>query len=149
MLWSYLHVLYHSKASSSVQAVVHVSSRYLTTNFIAVQRVNKKARWSTQNPSSLRPPEVILGSSLTQKVNVWMLGCATFLLLTGESLFPPEPQGDTDYLARIKQVTGKTFDTVVWKELSRYNEFFLQSGKCFSPVNAVPPLLTLCRSTQN
>ena len=58
-----------------------------------------------------------------------MLGCATFLLLTGESLFSPEAKGDTDYLARITQLTGETFDAVEWKKSSHYDEFFLQSGK--------------------
>ena len=106
-----------------------MGSRHLATNFIAARRVNKKARWCAQNPSSLRPPEVIFGNSLTQKVDVWMLGCATFLLLTGESLFSSEPQGDIDYLAGITQLTGETFDAVGWKESSRYDKFFLQSGK--------------------
>ena len=102
-------------------------------NPIAVQRVNKKARWAAQNPLSLRPPEVILGSSpLSQKVDIWMLGCAAFLLLTGESLFSPESQSDADHLARIAQLTGESFDAVVWKESSRYDEFFDQSGKLLS-----------------
>ena len=116
----------------------------LTTNCIAVQHVNKKARWWAQNPSSLRPPEVIFGTSLTQKVDVWMLGCATFLLLTGESLFSPEPQSDADYLARITQLTGESFDAVVWKGSSRYDEFFLQSGKLLLTCQRCPrvPLLT-------
>lgn len=76
---------------------------------ISVQHVNKKAWWCAQNPSSLRPPEVILGTSLS-KSRCLDVG------LTGESLSFPEPQGDTDYLTRVTQLTGETFDAVVWKE---------------------------------
>ena len=58
-----------------------------------------------------------------------MLGCATFLLLTGEPLFTPEPKDDADHLARITKLTGETFDPAVWKGSSRYDEFFDPSGK--------------------
>ena len=60
-----------------------------------------------------------------------MLGCATFLLLTGEPLFAPEVQDDADHLSRIMKLTGETFDPSAWKGSSRYDEFFLPSGEQF------------------
>lgn len=77
-----------------------------------------------------------------------MLGCTTFLLLTGESLFSPEAKDDSDHLACIKSLTGETFDSTSWKGLSRFDEFFLQSGKQPCHRQIVSPTLTMRRSTQ-
>jgi len=87
-----------------------------------------------------------LKASLNQKADVWMLGCATFLLLTGEPLFTPEPQDDAGHLARITKLTGETFDPAAWKGSSRYDEFFLPSGKQLLTCQHVPSL-TMHRST--
>ncbi len=49
---------------------------YQLTHLIA-QRVGKKAHWDSSSwDLHLRPPEVILGVSYTQKADMWMLGCA-------------------------------------------------------------------------
>lgn len=54
-----------------------------------------------------RPPDVNFETSLSRKVDIWMLGCQLRLVLTGSSLFSPEPQDDTDHLARNTQLTGE------------------------------------------
>ncbi|KIM41668.1 hypothetical protein M413DRAFT_27272 [Hebeloma cylindrosporum] len=109
------------------------ASQYMVylNNFGHAWRPSKNAKWYTGNPSSLGPPEVILGlkAFLNQRVDVWMLGCPTFLLLTGEQLFTPEPQDDADHLARIMKLAGETFDPAICKESTRHDEFFLASGQ--------------------
>jgi hypothetical protein len=58
-----------------------------------------------------------------------MLGCVTFLLLTGKSLFVEED--DAAHLARISALTGQSFDADVWKKSARYEASFLPSGRSF------------------
>jgi len=42
----------------------------------------------------LRPPEVILGLPYSSKVDVWMLGCTTYQMLTGKPLVPEDKAAD-------------------------------------------------------
>lgn len=138
-MYLWLNIVFTSTTWDTVCSTVSLLWSY-HTNFTVALRPNKNAKWDTRNPSSLRPPEVILDlkASLNQKADVWMLGCATFLLLTGEPLF--EPQDNADHLARITKLTGETFDPAVWKRSSRYDEFFLPSGKQLLISQHVPSL---------
>ncbi|KAF5323173.1 hypothetical protein D9619_013736 [Psilocybe cf. subviscida] len=54
----------------------------------------------------LRPPEVIIETSFDTKVDIWMLGCAAFELISGEPLVPPEKTEDEgDQLAWLQAMT--------------------------------------------
>ncbi|KZV75793.1 kinase-like protein [Peniophora sp. CONT] len=43
-------------------------------------------------PAGLRSPEVVAGCKWDTKVDIWNLGCITFELLAGNTLFPAQPE---------------------------------------------------------
>ncbi|KAF8062442.1 kinase-like domain-containing protein [Lyophyllum atratum] len=89
--------------------------------------VSKKAAWDTSLNPCLRPPEVILGIEYDTKVDIWMLGCATYHLLTGKPLFP-DGLTETEHLARMYAIAGDVFSTAMATKSKRQNEFFNAVG---------------------
>ncbi|XP_023325063.1 serine/threonine-protein kinase SKY1 [Eurytemora carolleeae] len=58
-----------------------------------------------------RAPEVLTGElgrkyNLTEKVDIWSVGCVLFELITGEFLFKPKEDTDFDHRAEIEKVIG-------------------------------------------
>ncbi|KAF8056956.1 kinase-like domain-containing protein [Lyophyllum atratum] len=88
---------------------------------------SKKAAWDTSLDPCLRPPEVILGMEYDTKVDIWMLGCATYHLLTGKPLFP-DGLSETEHLARMYAIAGDVFSTAMATKSKRQNEFFNAVG---------------------
>ncbi|KAF8056922.1 kinase-like domain-containing protein [Lyophyllum atratum] len=95
--------------------------------------VSKKAAWDTSLDPCLRPPEVILGTGYDTKVDTWMLGCATYHLLTGKPLFP-DGLSDAEHLARMLAIAGDLFSTAMAKKSKRLNEFFDADGYFEHPI---------------
>ncbi|KAH9474487.1 Serine/threonine-protein kinase SRPK [Psilocybe cubensis] len=62
------------------------------------------------NYVALRPPETIIETSYDSKVDIWMLGCAVYQLLTGDPLVLPEKTEDEgDHLAWIQAMVQDRF----------------------------------------
>lgn len=95
--------------------------------------VGKDASWDTSVDPSLRPPEVILATGMDAKTDIWMLGCATYHLLTGMPLFP-QGLDDTEHLARILAITGDFFKTSTAQNSKRVDEFFDADGYFKHPI---------------
>ncbi|KAF8056921.1 kinase-like domain-containing protein [Lyophyllum atratum] len=87
----------------------------------------KDASWDTSVDPSLRPPEVILGTGFDIKVDTWMLGCATYYLLTGRPLFE-EGLDDIQHLARMQAITEDFLDPAISLKSKRVKEFFDADG---------------------
>ncbi|KAF8062423.1 kinase-like domain-containing protein [Lyophyllum atratum] len=88
---------------------------------------NRDASWDTSVDPSLRPPEVILGTGFDIKVDTWMLGCATYYLLTGRPLFQ-EGLDDIQHLARMQAITEDFLDPAISLKSKRVKEFFDADG---------------------
>ncbi|KAF8062421.1 kinase-like domain-containing protein [Lyophyllum atratum] len=87
----------------------------------------KDASWDTSVDPSLRPPEVILGTGFDIKIDTWMLGCATYYLLTGRPLFE-EGLDDIQHLARMQAITEDFLDPAISLKSKRVKEFFDADG---------------------
>ncbi|KAG2040023.1 hypothetical protein BDR03DRAFT_980352 [Suillus americanus] len=64
--------------------------------------------------------------------NIWTLGCMTFELLTGSSLFNPHA-GQTwsiedEHLVKTVQMTGESFSEKILAKSRKRNEYFDESG---------------------
>jgi len=60
---------------------------------------------STPAPGTISAPEALQGEKLDQKSDIWALGIATYLLLTGAPLFPASSLGDyKETIANLEQL---------------------------------------------
>lgn len=106
--------------------------------------------------ASLRPPEVILGTSFDTKVDIWMIGCAvgkpvyvsntiltshqTYELLTGSPLVPLETaEDDGEQLGWMIAMGGGSISKNMAQKSKNRSEFFNDDGK---------PSLLICLSSQ-
>ncbi|KAG1841213.1 kinase-like domain-containing protein [Suillus subalutaceus] len=103
------------------------------TGFRKVQMTNARPPSPTRTISSydLRAPEVILGADYNVKVDIWALGCMTFELLTGSTLFIPQAGQsiEDEHLAKMAQMTGESFSEKILAKFRKRNEHFDESGK--------------------
>lgn len=95
--------------------------------------VGKDVSWDTGVDPSLRPPEVILATGMDAKADIWMLGCATYHLLTGTPLFS-QGLNDIEHLARILAITGDSFKIATAQKSKRLSEFFDADGYFEHPI---------------
>lgn len=76
-----------------------------------------------------RPPEIVLGMSYNEKVDIWACGCSLYKLFTGEDLFFPESDGffskDEDHLAQIIEVVHE-YDPNFINSASRKKVIFIK-----------------------
>jgi len=78
---------------------------------------------------SLRPPEVILGTSFDNKIDIWMLGCATYQLLTGQPLVAPDvTEDDSEQLGWVMAMAGDRVKETIALKSARRDEFFNADG---------------------
>ncbi|EJU00457.1 kinase-like protein [Dacryopinax primogenitus] len=92
-----------------------------------------EARDQDVSPYALRAPEILLKAGLSTKVDIWMLGCMTFELLTGHWLFNPklESTGEPDeeeHLAQMLEYTGTDFGSLLDNSAAR-DKFFDAEGR--------------------
>ncbi|TFK33655.1 hypothetical protein BDQ12DRAFT_738665 [Crucibulum laeve] len=67
--------------------------------------------------------------SYDNQVDIWMLGCAAYHLLTGEALFSPvTAEGDSNHLAQMRALTGDRIKTPIALKSKRREEFFTDTG---------------------
>ncbi|KAF8200366.1 kinase-like domain-containing protein, partial [Pholiota molesta] len=84
------------------------------SNFSHARHVDSEAV-PFRSPANLLPPEVLSGAKAGSPVDIWMLGCAVYLLATGTPLF-----GDSYVLSPL---------TVVEETLPKLEELLTQNGK--------------------
>lgn len=83
---------------------------------------------STKTPVGLRAPELILGLSINEKIDIWSLGCLIFEMLTGSSLFLLVEFGYTnseltdDHMIQLVNILGPLPPAIQarWERYSRY-----------------------------
>ncbi|KAF9502865.1 hypothetical protein BS47DRAFT_1374523 [Hydnum rufescens UP504] len=91
---------------------------------------------------ALRAPETILGARYDTKIDIWALGCLTFELLTGVSLFALEGNSDwsyeDDHLAKIHELTGDSFSISFLERATRSKDYFMPDGTLARIPNLTP-----------
>ncbi|PPQ84500.1 hypothetical protein CVT24_006694 [Panaeolus cyanescens] len=104
-------------------------------------------------PLFLRPPEVLLSSGFGTAIDIWMIGCLTFELLVGRSLFHPEDGGDDwsideDHLAKMMELTDQRFSTTILDRAKNRAKYFDAEGEV-SSVNAKDKQIHWCKLPGN
>ncbi|KAG8744062.1 hypothetical protein FRC10_010847 [Ceratobasidium sp. 414] len=84
-------------------------------------------------PLALRAPEVVLGHSWNQSVDIWGVGCLGIELLTSCTAFQPNfletyRPIDEDHLAQMTDVTGEQFSLDMLDRSQHRNKFYNQDG---------------------
>lgn len=83
--------------------------KLILTDFGLIQK--KEINNKTVQSRYYRAPEVILGLTYTEKIDLWSLGCTIYELLTGKILFDVENNDDIDYydkdLINLKMIIEK------------------------------------------
>jgi dual specificity tyrosine-phosphorylation-regulated kinase 2/3/4 len=79
-----------------------------------------------------RAPEVVLGCSYTEKIDIWSFGCILVECFTGEPLFPAE--SEKDLLIQIQETIGKPCKTLL--SCSKFSGIYInRAGFVISQVN--------------
>ncbi|KAF8955829.1 kinase-like domain-containing protein [Flammula alnicola] len=120
-------------------------------NFGHAQKKTSSPTWEkSRMDKSLRPPEVILGLPYSLKVDVWMLGCATYYMLTGKPLVPEEKAADDGVMLGwlIAMSGGRIPPEVALK--SKKAEYFNELGtfKLEIPMETLQSQISSCAVVQ-
>lgn len=79
-----------------------------------------------------RAPEIILNTNITEKIDIWSIGCIVFELFTGNILFDPDKDQkfsrDFHHLYLIEELFGKIPSYLI-KNTPRRKEFFNKKNK--------------------
>ncbi|KDR85808.1 hypothetical protein GALMADRAFT_234899 [Galerina marginata CBS 339.88] len=100
------------------------------------QSIRNNPTWekTSANPA-LRPPEVILGTDFNIKTDIWMLGCATYQLLTGEPLVPAAiAEDDNDQLGWVMGLTRDRIKEAIALKSKNRDDFFTDEGIFFEDI---------------
>ncbi|PPQ79030.1 hypothetical protein CVT25_002339 [Psilocybe cyanescens] len=118
----------HGYTWNETQAMLAHSSLYLS-NVGHAQFSNREPTWSGVDVA-LRPPETIIETSYDTKVDVWMIGCAAYHLLTGAPLVHPEQTEDEgDHLAWIQAMVQDRFKREIALKSPVRECFFAEDGR--------------------
>ncbi|KAJ3914384.1 kinase-like domain-containing protein, partial [Lentinula edodes] len=83
----------------------------------------------------VRAPELILQSDFSPAVDIWVIGCLAFVLLVGNSLFPPEGREpdwsvEDNHLAKMLELTGQQwFPPAMLARAKNRDKYFDKDGE--------------------
>ncbi|KAF5317281.1 hypothetical protein D9611_003801 [Ephemerocybe angulata] len=97
------------------------------------------AQWAGQQPTvttfgsaALRAPEIVIGSDFGPHIDIWAVGCLTYELLAGESLFNPVGKDDremeVELLSQIFALTGERYSELILSRAQWSDDFLDKEG---------------------
>ncbi|KAK0430418.1 kinase-like protein [Armillaria borealis] len=117
---------------------------FVVADFGSAQLIDTRSHEEI-SPLSLRPPEIIIGGSWDEKVDIWTFGCLIFELVTGGALFKyvPCPKFGLDepnfMLYQMICFTGEDFGSQQLSVSPLAGQFF--DSTCTCNLKANPPIL--------